>query len=153
MGKSGKPYFRGQSLHQLDTKGRIRVPIKFREVLQKHYTDALVITMMRDCLVAYPPEIWEKIENKALELSQVQPQQRAFLRYFISSAVECEFDRQGRILIPVLLREKADLEREVLLAGMLTSFEIWNREAWEKQMQWSKENYRQIAEEMAGFGL
>ncbi len=153
MGVLGKPYFRGQSTHRLDAKGRLRIPTKFREILQSHYTDALVITMMGDCLVAYPPEVWEKIETKALEFSQVQPQQRAFVRYFISSAVECEFDNQGRILIPPILREKAKLEQELLLAGMLTSFEIWDKTTWDKQLEWSKDNYQELMETIAGAGL
>ena len=153
MGVLGKPYFRGQSTHRLDAKGRLRIPTKFRDVLQSHYTDALIITMMGECLVAYPPEIWDKIETKALEFSQVQPQQRAFVRYFISSAVECEFDNQGRILIPPILREKAKLEQELLLAGMLTSFEIWDKGNWDKQLECSKENYQQLMETIAGAGL
>jgi MraZ protein len=109
--------------------------------------------MMGECLVAYPPEIWDKIEAKALEFSQVQPQQRAFVRYFISSAVECEFDNQGRILIPPILREKAILDQEVLLAGMLTSFEIWDKSAWNKHLEWNKDQYQQMMETIAGAGL
>jgi len=153
VGILGKPYFRGQSVHRLDNKGRLRIPTKFREILQKHRTDALVITLMNECLVAYPPEDWEQIEEKALKFSQVQPQQRAFMRYFISSAVECEFDNQGRILIPPLLREQAHLEQEVLVAGMLSNFEIWDRTAWNKHFQWSKENSSQIMEGIAAIGL
>jgi len=103
--------------------------------------------------VAYPPEIWDKIENQVLNFSQVQPEQRAFMRFFISSAVECEFDKQGRILIPPVLREKASLNQEVLVAGMLTSFEIWNKETWDQQMEWSAEHYQQIATHIADIGL
>lgn len=153
MGVLGKKNFRGQSIHRLDEKGRLRIPTKFREVLQEHYSDALIVTMMEECLVAYPPEIWERIEAKAQELSQVHPEQRAFMRYFISSAEECEFDKQGRILIPPLLRERACLGQEVLLAGVLTSFEIWDKAAWDKHMAWDKQNYRQIMESMAVAGL
>ena len=153
MGILVKPYFRGQSIDRLDSKGRLRIPSKFREVLQNHYTDALIITRMGDCLVAYPPEIWDKIESKAQQFSQVDPHQRAFMRYFISSAEECEFDNQGRVLIPPLLRERAGLEQEILLAGVLTSFEIWNRTTWESQINWDRESYQQIMESIAGTGL
>ena len=117
VGIGGKPHFRGQSLHTLDEKGRLRIPARFREVLQKHRSDALVVTMMDGYLVSYPTETWEKFEEKALELSQIQPQQREFVRFVISGAVECEFDRQGRILIPPILREEAGLEREVFAGG------------------------------------
>ncbi|MGV8073914.1 MAG: division/cell wall cluster transcriptional repressor MraZ [Syntrophobacteraceae bacterium] len=153
MGILKQPYFRGQSIHRLDAKGRLRIPTRFREVLQNHYTDALIVTLMGECLVAYPPEIWDKIEAKALEFSQVQPQQRAFIRYFISSAVTSEFDNQGRILIPPMLREKANLDQEILLAGMLTSFEIWDKGAWTKHLELNKDQYDQMMETMAGAGL
>lgn len=153
MGILGKPYFRGQSVHRLDGKGRLRIPTKFREILQNHYTDALVVTMMEECLVAYPPAAWEKIENKVQDFSQVQPHHRSFMRYFISSAVECEFDNQGRILIPSMLREGAGLGQELVLAGMLSNFEIWDKAAWDGQMKQNKENFKQIALDIAGFGL
>lgn len=153
VGVLKKPYFRGQYFPKLDGKGRLRIPNKFRDILVSNYTDALIITTMNECLIAFPPEVWEKIEAKALEFSVVQPQQRAFMRYFISSAVECEFDNQGRVLIPPYLREKAGLDQEVVLAGMLTSFEIWDKAAWEKQTDWNKDNYQQIAEQIANFGL
>jgi MraZ protein len=153
VGGKSKPHFRGQSLHYLDEKGRLRIPTRYREVLQNHYTDHLVVTMMGECLVAYPPEVWEKIEEKALALSQIQPQQRSFMRFVVSSAVECEFDKQGRILIPPILRDMAGLEKEVFLAGMLTSFEIWAKSKWDVQLKWGKENFQQMAEEIANYGL
>jgi MraZ protein len=109
--------------------------------------------MLEECLVAYPLEVWEKIETKVQELSQIQPQHRAFMRYFISSAEECEFDNQGRVLIPPILRERAGLDQEVVLAGMLTSFEIWDKATWDKHMAWGKEHYREIAVDIAGVGL
>ena len=138
-----RPYFRGRSVHRLDAKGRLRIPTKFREVLQNHFKDALIITIMDKCLVAYPPEAWEEIEAKVQDFSLIQPDQRAFMRHFISSAEECEFDDQGRILLPSFLRKKAGLEQEVLLAGMLKSFEIWDKKAWEKHIEWMPpEHYR-----------
>ncbi len=153
VGILGKPYFRGQSIHRLDAKGRLRIPTRFREILQNHYTDALILTWLGHCLVAYPPEAWEKIEAKALELSQVQPQQRAFMRYFVSNAVECEFDKQGRILVPPVLKNRAHLEQEILLAGMLTTFEIWDKPTWDRQMDLDDEQIQQITEYVSGLGL
>jgi len=153
VGASGKSLFRGQSLHYLDDKGRLRIPTRFRDVLQKAYSDSLVLTMMGDCLVTYPPEVWQKIEEKALELSQIQPQRRSFVRYVVSSAVECEFDKQGRILIPPVLRENVGMEKEAFLAGMLTTFEIWAKSKWDEQLRWSKANFQQMAEEIANYGL
>jgi MraZ protein len=150
---SNKPFFRGRSVHRLDTKGRLRIPTKFREVIQNHYSDALVLAQLGgESLVAYPPEKWDEIESKASGLSQVNPEHRAFLR-FISSAELCEFDNQGRILIPPMLREDAHLNQEVVLAGALTNFEIWDKGAWDKQAELDRQNYTKIMETIAGTGL
>jgi MraZ protein len=153
VGILGKPYFRGQSINRLDSKGRLRIPIKFREILQNHYTDALIITVWRECLRAYPPEAWDDMETKALAFSQIDPDHRTFMRQFISGAVECEFDKQGRILIPPVLRQRAKLDQEIMLAGMLTNFEIWNKEIWDQQMDLSIEQYQKIETKIAEFGL
>lgn len=154
MGILSKPYFRGQSISKIDAKGRLRIPVKFREVLQQYYSDALMITILGNCLVAYPPEVWEeRIERKVESFSPVDPQQRAFMRYFVSSAEECEFDNQGRILIPPLLRERAGLKQEALLAGVLSSFEIWDRSAWDVELKKASERHEQMMEKMAAVGL
>lgn len=153
MGPLNQSSFRGQSIHRLDGKGRLRIPAKFREVLQAHYTDALVVTMLEECLAAYPVAVWEKIEVKVRDLSLVQPHHRDFMRYFISGAEECACDNQGRILIPPVLRDRAGIEQEIVLAGMLTSLEIWDKAAWDRRMTWSKEHFREIAIDIAEIGL
>jgi len=148
-----KSYFRGQSVARLDAKGRLRVPTKFREVLQHRQSDSVIITWLDKCLVVYPIDYWQQIEAKVLGFSQIQPQHRAFVRQFISGAEECPFDGQGRVLIPPLLREKAQLGQEVLLAGLLTSFEIWNKDAWDKQSDWGREHFQEIALDIADTGF
>jgi MraZ protein len=148
-----RPQFRGWSLNRLDAKGRLRIPTKYREILQNHYTDSLMVTLLDQCLAAYPPENWEKIEAKVHGFSAIDPEQLAFKRRFISSAQECEFDDQGRILIPLYLRNRVGLEQEVVLAGMLENFEIWDKTAWEKQLDWGPEQTRQILEKVAITGL
>ncbi len=153
MGILNKPYFRGRSVNRLDAKGRLRIPTKVREVLQNHYTDALIIAQLGDCLVAYPPERWDEIEEKALRLSEVQTEHRSFLRRFISSAEECEFDNQGRVLIPPILREEARLDQEVVLAGVLTNFEIWDKGTWDVQVEKDRQNHQKIMDTIAGTGL
>lgn len=154
MGSESKPRFRGRSAVRLDAKGRLRIPAKFREVLQGHYTDALILSQYGECLVAYPPEQWDEIEAKALEnLSQVHPEHRSFLRRFISGAEECDFDNQGRILIPPLLREDAHLNQEVVIVGMLTNFEIWDKDTYELQVQKDKQNEAKVMETIAITGL
>ncbi|MFZ2446773.1 MAG: division/cell wall cluster transcriptional repressor MraZ [Syntrophobacteraceae bacterium] len=154
MGILNKPNFRGRSIHRLDAKGRLRIPTKFREVLQNHYTDALIIAQFgEEYLAAYPPEKWDEIESKAMRLSEVQPEHRSFLRRFVSSAEECEFDNQGRILIPPMLRDEVGLDQEVVLAGVLSNFEIWDKATWDVQAERDKQNHHKIMETIAGAGL
>ena len=153
MGILDSPNFRGRSAARLDAKGRLRIPAKFREVLQKHYTDALFVSHIGECLVAYPPEKWDEFETKAMSLSQVHPDHRSFIRQFISGAEKCEFDPQGRILIPPLLREDAHLDQEVILLGMLTRFEIWDKEAYDHQAARDRENEQKIIETASISGL
>ena len=153
VGILDSPNFRGRSAARLDAKGRLRIPAKFREVLQNHYTDALIVSQYEECLVAYPPEKWDEIEAKALNLSQVHPEHRSFVRRFISGAEKCEFDSQGRVLIPPLLREDAHLDQELILVGMLANFEIWDKGTYDLQVVRDKENERKIMETIAPFGL
>lgn len=152
MGILNSPSFRGRSAARLDAKGRLRIPTKFRDILQNHYTDALIVAQYGECLVAYPPEKWEEIETKASTLSEVHPEHRSFRR-FISAAEICEFDNQGRILIPPLLREEARLKQEVILAGVLSSFEIWDKATWDEQASRDKQNHQKIMETIAITGL
>jgi len=153
VGILDSPNFRGRSTARLDAKGRLRIPAKFREVLQNHYTDALIISQYGECLVAYPPEKWDEMEAKTLELSQVRHEHRSFVRLFISGAEICEFDNQGRILIPPLLREDANLEQEVILVGMLENFKIWDKGTYDLQVMRDKQNEQKIMETIAISGL
>jgi MraZ protein len=153
VGILDSPNFRGRSAAKLDTKGRLRIPAKFREVIQNHYTDALMISQYAECLVAYPPEKWDEVEAKALQLSQVQADHRSFVRLFISGAEKCEFDNQGRILIPPLLRADAHLDQEVIIVGMLTNFEIWNKATYDLQVVRDKQNEEKIMATIATSGL
>ena len=145
--------FRGRSTHTLDSKGRLIIPARFREVLRAGYDDRLIITNLHRCLVAYPFEEWRLIENKTASLSAIDENVKAFLRLFISGAVECPLDRQGRVLIPPSLREYADLNKEIVLAGMLKNFEIWDKALWDEEINKSRENYPQLSATLAQIGI
>ncbi len=145
--------FRGRSVHTLDAKGRIRIPTRFRETLKTRYDDRCIITNLDRCLIAYPLQEWEKIEEKLGELSLVRQDVKAFQRFFISGATECNFDKQGRILIPQTLREHASLEREVVLAGLLKSFEIWSKPLWDQEIKNAHENFAQITTTLSELGI
>ena len=145
--------FRGRSIHTLDAKGRIRIPTRFRDILKTRYEDRFVITNLDRCLVAYPLQEWETIEEKLGSLSLVRQDVKAFQRFFISGATECNFDKQGRVLIPQTLREHASLEREVVLAGMLRSFEIWSKDYWDQEIKSAHDNFSQITTTLAELGI
>jgi MraZ protein len=111
------------------------------------------VTNLPHCLVIYTPDEWEILESKASKLSTLKANVQGFLRYFYSGATECELDKQGRILVPPTLRSAAGLDKQVVLAGMLNKIEIWSRERWDEEIQRAVQNFDQISEELADFGL
>ena len=146
--------FRGKFEHTIDPKGRVSIPAKFRELLGEKYDDRLIITTGLDpCLVAYPFEEWLKMEEKVSSLSMVKKEVKAFQRVFISRAAECIIDKLGRVLIPPTLRSHAQLEKDVVFAGMLTKFEIWNQERFLEVIRKAEENSDEMSETLAALGL
>jgi len=127
--------FRGWHYHAIDEKGRLSIPTRFREVLNGRSENHLVITGLNKYLAAFPLSTWRVIEEKYSNLPDFDAEARSFLRLFVSGATECSIDKQGRILVPPSLREFARLEKEVAVVGMLRSFEIWNRQTFEREMQ------------------
>lgn len=122
--------FRGRFEHTIDTKGRVSIPVKFRDVLNELYDSRLVVTTFDGCLIAYPFKEWKIFEERIAGLSEFKKDTRAFLRFFYSSAADCPIDRLGRILIPQPLRDYAKLEKEIVLIGAFKQFEIWGKETW-----------------------
>ncbi|MEW6439624.1 MAG: division/cell wall cluster transcriptional repressor MraZ [bacterium] len=125
--------FRGQIPHSLDTKGRVSIPSRFREILREKYNEQLLISSREKCLVAYPLQEWEKLEDRLLQLPQFSRDVKDYQRTFLSSAQECPVDGQGRILIPPELRGRAGLKDKVLFVGMLSHFEIWDQAVFEEE--------------------
>jgi MraZ protein len=123
--------FRGRYEHTIDSKGRISIPVKFRDVLNGKDTNGLIVTNEFDgCLVAYPINEWKIVEEKISSFPDIRKEIKAYQRFFISGAVECPIDKQGRILIPPILRDYAVLTKDVVFVGMLNKFEIWSRKNW-----------------------
>ncbi len=145
--------FRGRFLHTIDEKGRIMIPAKFRDELRTRYDECLIVTNFDGCLVAYPREEWHKLEEKLMQKSMVKREVKAFVRFFVSGATECSLDDQGRVLIPPPLREYAELERELVLAGMLNKIEIWNKQKWDHEISTSGQNIDQLTEALADLGI
>ena len=117
--------FMGEYNHTIDAKGRMIVPSKFREQLGNEF----VVTKGLDgCLFVYPNEEWHNIEEKFRNVPLTTKDARKFSRFFFAGAATCELDKQGRILIPPVLREFADLQKDVVSVGVLNRIEIWSKD-------------------------
>ena len=124
--------FMGEYRHTVDPKGRLIIPSRFRDLLGAEF----VVTRGLDgCLFVYPMDNWESYVEELKKLTDKNA--RLFTRFIIAGASTCELDRQGRILLPVTLREFAGIEKDVLLAGMLDHIEIWNEERWKENADFS----------------
>jgi MraZ protein len=145
--------FRGRYEYTIDSKGRISIPSKFREILNRQYDDRLIITNYDHCLVAFPYQEWSLIEEKVKNLSMVGKDSRAFLRFFYSSGIDCTIDRQGRLLIPQSLRDYANLQKDVVLVGEGKKIEIWNKERWEEEFRKSQESFDRVSDALSNLGF
>lgn len=140
--------FMGEYNHTIDTKGRLIIPSKFRETLGEEF----VVTKGLDgCLFVYDNKEWAAFEEKLKSLPLTNKDARQFVRFFLAGAAMAEVDKQGRILVPSVLREFAALEKEVVLIGVASRVEIWSKERWESSA--SYEDMEEIAEHMAELGL
>ena len=106
-----------------------------------------------DCLFLYPSDQWEKIENKLKELPMTNKAVRSFVRTFFSGAVDCELDKQGRVLIGEHLREYADLIDKCVIIGLSNRAEIWSEENWNKYNEEEALSYEELAEKMSELGI
>ena len=140
--------FMGEYNHTIDTKGRLIVPSKFRETLG----DEFVVTKGLDgCLFVYDNAEWAVFEEKLKALPLTNKDARSFVRFFLAGAAGVEVDKQGRILLPSVLREFAQITKDVVLVGVASRIEIWSKEKWESAS--SYEDMDEIAEHMADLGL
>lgn len=140
--------FMGEYNHTIDAKGRLIIPSKFRETLG----DTFVVTKGLDgCLFVYDNVEWNAFEEKLKSLPITNKDARQFARFFLAGAAEVEVDKQGRILVPNVLREFAELNKDVVLIGVASRIEIWSRERFDGIA--SYEDMDEIAEHMAEFGL
>ena len=143
--------FRGSFEHSLDSKGRVSVPSKFRDIIADRYDGRLVLAMDYDkCLTVYPLEEWEKLEEKIKTLSLVKQEVKDFRRFLLSSATECELDKQGRILLPSPHREHAGISKNVTFVGIIDKIEIWDVKTWEAR---NSQNGNKIGEALAALGF
>ena len=147
--------FRGSSFHTIDSKGRIIIPARFRDVIKADGSYGVMLSRMDGALIAYTYDEWKKIENRILSLAEKSESMRRFRRVFIGGSFNCPCDRQDRILIPQNLREYAGFEKDIVLVGVLDHFEIWSRDSWNREnMDLEKDMKKEdVRNEIAKLGL
>lgn len=138
--------FRGINAINVDGKGRIAMPTRYRDALLAEDAGALVVTIDTEetCLLLYPVKAWEVIETNLQQLPSFNAQARRIQRLLIGHATDIELDNNGRVLLPPLLREHAQLDKHVVLIGQGNKFEVWNEALWQaRRSEW-------LAEEASG---
>lgn len=142
--------FIGEYKHNIDDKGRLALPAKFRHDLG----DGAVVTRGLDnCLFLYTKKEWEKLAEKLAALPFSQSNSRAFSRLMLAGAMDVEFDKQGRVVLPEYLRQFAGLKKGVTIAGLYTRLEIWDEETWNKYKLQTEAESGNIAEKMGELGV
>ena len=120
--------FMGTTYNSIDEKNRMIVPAKLRAGLG---TRCILTKGLDKCLYIYTEADWERQMDKISKLPESNPKVRAFIRHFCANAAECEFDKQGRIVIPAELREYAKIEKELVTMGAMSKIEVWSKNIWE----------------------
>lgn len=140
----------GEYEHSLDAKGRLIMPSKLREDIGEKF----IITKGLDgCLFGFSKQEWANFEEKLKTLPLTNKNARDFVRFFLSGATECEIDKQGRFLIVANLRQYASMEKEVVIIGVGTRIEIWNKQKWDSYNSEENISADEIAENMTMLGI
>lgn len=140
----------GEYEHSLDTKGRLIMPSKLRESMGEKF---IVTKGLDGCLFGFSKHEWTNFEEKLKTLPLTNKNARDFVRFFLSGATECEIDKQGRFLIASNLRQYALMEKDVVIIGVGTRIEIWNKNKWEEYNSEENISADAIAENMTLLGI
>lgn len=144
----GDNMFLGEYKHNLDAKGRITIPAKFREDLG----DKLIITRgLDECLAIYTPEQMQEIYQQIRKLPNTSKLARQYTRTLTGRASNCDIDSQGRILIPSVLMKEANLTKECVFVGVADHVELWSKEIWDNYYQEASDSFEEIAEQITEF--
>ena len=149
------PSFSGKYYYTVDPKGRIIIPAPFREIITSNYSSKLYITNapFDKCLFIYPMEEWNKLQEQIRTKPKSDEAIRFFLRRVIASATETEMDRQGRLLVPIALREDANINSNVVMAGQIERIELWDRSEWDVLFDPAKVDRKAIEDKLTSYGL
>lgn len=142
--------FIGEYNHNLDNKGRLAIPAKFRLVLKR---GAVVTKGLDNCLFIYSKNEWFELANKLAKLPINKSNTRAFSRLMLAGAMEIEFDNQGRVMLPEYLRKFAALKKKVVVAGLYSRLEIWDQANWNKYKSSTEKKSGDIAEALGELGV
>ena len=142
--------FMGEYGHTIDAKGRIIVPAKFRESLGDNF---IITKGLDNCLFVYTNEEWQRFEEKLKTLPLTNKNARTFTRFFLAGAASVEVDKQGRILLPSVLREFAGLEKDVVLVGVASRIEIWSKDRWMQSISAYDDDMDEVAANMESLGF
>lgn len=142
--------FIGEYNHNLDPKGRMAMPAKFRSKLSG---GAIITRGLDKCLFIFGAGEWENLAQKLISLPLAQANSRAFVRLMLAGAMGVELDKQGRILIPDYLREYAGLIKQVVVTGLYNRIEVWDSESWKTYKQKTEGSSDEIAEKLSELGI
>ena len=129
--------FRGANAINLDVKGRVAIPTRYRQSLLDDCAGRMVCTIdtMQKCLLLYPLHEWEEIELKLQKLSTTNHHERRLRRLLLGYAMEGDMDKNGRFHLSTPLRQHAKLDKQIMLVGQLNKFEIWDADLWQQQIE------------------
>jgi MraZ protein len=142
--------FIGEYSHNLDEKGRLAVPAKFRSILK---SGAVVTRGLDNCLFIYPKAKWAEVAKQYAGLPVGQSKARAYSRLMLAGAMEVDFDSQGRINLPEYLRTYAGLKKKAIIAGLFDRLEIWDADEWLRYKTNTEKESNAIAESLGDLGI
>jgi MraZ protein len=140
----------GEYKHNLDSKGRLAVPAKFREKLG---AGAIITRGLDRCLFIFGANEWETLVQKLVNLPLAQANSRAFVRLMLAGASDARVDAQGRILVPDYLRKYAGLKKQTVITGLYNRMEVWDEEEWQSYKQKTEASSDEIAEKLGELGI
>lgn len=142
--------FIGEYSHNLDSKGRLAVPVKYRKQLGG---GAIITRGLDRCLFLFTKIEWNILAQKLIALPLAQANSRAFVRLMLAGAMDVEIDRQGRILVPDYLRKYADLKKDAIVTGLYNRIEVWDAINWQKYKSKTEAASDEIAEKLGELGI
>ncbi len=140
----------GEYYHSIDTKGRMALPAKFRQIFK---SGAVITRGLDNCLFIYPKKDWQKLANKLAALPISQAKTRAFARLMLAGAMDVSLDKQGRVNLPDYLTAYAKINKKIVITGLYDRLEVWDENEWIKYRQETEANSSDIAEALGELGV